>query len=49
MDTIFMNLEDSKTSKHHVLILILTDKIDLRRGLLNLSNHDTWKNMKIYI
>ena len=29
MDTIFMNLENSKTSKTHVLILNLTDKIDL--------------------
>ena len=27
-----MNLENSKTSKPHVLILNLTDKIDLRRG-----------------
>ena len=26
-----MNLENSKTSKPHVLILNLTDKIDLRR------------------
>ena len=32
MDTIFMNSENSKTSKPHVLILNLTDKIDLRRG-----------------
>ena len=30
MDTIFMNSESSKTSKLHVLILNLTDKIDLR-------------------
>ena len=27
-----MNSENSKTSKPHVLILNLTDKIDLRRG-----------------
>ena len=27
-----MNLENSKTSKLHVLIFNLTDKIDLRRG-----------------
>ena len=26
-----MNSENSKTSKHHVLIINLTDKIDLRR------------------
>ena len=32
MDTIFMNSENSKTSKPHVLILNLTDKIDLRKG-----------------
>ena len=30
MDTIFMNLENSKTSRPHVLILILTDKIDIQ-------------------
>ena len=27
-----MNSENSKTSKPHILILNLTDKIDLRRG-----------------
>ena len=32
MDTIFMNLENSKTSEPHVLILKLTDKLNLRRG-----------------
>ena len=32
MDTIFMNSENSKTSKSHVLILKVTNKIDLRRG-----------------
>ena len=31
MDTIFLNSENSKTSKPHVLILNLTDKIDLKR------------------
>ena len=30
MDTIFMNSENSKTSKTHVLTLKLTDKLDLR-------------------
>ena len=29
MGTIFMNLENSKTSKRHVLILKLTNKLDL--------------------
>ena len=31
-DTIFMNSENSKTSEPHVLIIKLTDKLDLRRG-----------------
>ena len=30
MDTIFMNSENSKTPKPHILKLKLTDKIDLR-------------------
>ena len=46
-----MKSENSKTSKPHVLIHNLTDKIDLRRGgkniaLLNLSIYYTWKNIK---
>ena len=32
MDTIFMNSENSRTSEYHVLVLKLTDKLDLRRG-----------------
>ena len=32
MDTIFMNTENIKTSEHNVLVLKLTDKLDLRRG-----------------
>ena len=32
MDTIFMNSENSKTSELFVLILKLTDTLDLRRG-----------------
>ena len=32
MDTIFMNSKNSKTSEPYVLILKLTDKLDLRRG-----------------
>ena len=48
MDTIFINSEDSKTSKPHVLILKLTDTLDLRRGgksitLSNLRIYYTWK------
>ena len=51
MDTIFMNSENSKTSEHHVLVLKLTDKLDLRRGqktvaLSNLRIYYTWKNVK---
>ena len=46
-----MDSENSKTSKPHVLILKLTDKLDLRRGekiiaLSNLSIYYTWKNIK---
>ena len=32
MDTIFINTENSRTSEYHVLILKLTDKLDLKRG-----------------
>ena len=32
MDAIFMNSENSRTSEYRVLILKLTDKLDLRRG-----------------
>ena len=51
MDTIFMKSENSKTSKPHVLILKLIDKLDLRRdekiiALSNLSIYYTWKKIK---
>ena len=51
MNTIFMNSENSRTSEKHVLVLKLTDKLDLRRGqksvtFLNLSIYYTWKNIK---
>ena len=51
MNTIFMNSENSKTSEYRVLVLKLTDKLDLRRGqktvaLSNLSIYYTWKNIK---
>ena len=51
MDAIFMNSENSKTSKPDVLKLKLTDKLDLRLdkkvvAISNLSIHYTWKNMK---
>ena len=46
-----MNSENSKTSKPHVLILKLTNKLDLRRdeksiALSNLSIYYTWKNIR---
>ena len=51
MDTIFMNSKNSRTSKPHVLMLKLTDKLDLRRGeksiaLSNFRVYYTWKNIK---
>ena len=51
MDTIFMDSENSGTSEYHVLVLQLTNKLDLRRGqktvaLSNLSIYHTWKNVK---
>ena len=51
MDTIFMNSENSTTSEHNVIVVKLTDKLDLRRGqktvaLSNLSIYYTWKNVK---
>ena len=40
MDTIFINSENSKTSKPHVLSLKRTNKLDLRLGekVIALSN-----------
>ena len=54
MDTIFMNSENSRTSKYHVLILKLTEKLDLIRGeksiaLSKLIIYYTWKNIKKFI
>ena len=51
MDTIFMDSENNRTSEYHVLVLKLTDKLDLRRGqktvaLSNLSIYYTWKNVE---
>ena len=37
MDTIFMNSENSRTFKPHVLILKFNDKLDLRRGKKNIA------------
>ena len=46
-----MNSENSKTSKSHVLVLKLTNELDLRIGekviaLSNFSIYYTWKNIK---
>ena len=51
MDAIFMNSESSRTSEYYILVLKLTDKLDLRRGqksvaLSNLSIYYAWKNIK---
>ena len=51
MDTLFMNSENSQTSKPHISILKPSDKLDLRRGeksiaLSNRSIYYTWKNTK---
>ena len=51
METIFMNTENSKTSKPHRFKLDLTDKLNLKNlnenmDLTNLSIYYTWKNIK---
>ena len=51
MDTIFMNSKKSRTCEYNVLVLKLTDKLNLRRGqksvaLSNLSIYYTWKKIK---
>ena len=51
MYTIFMNSENSKTSEPHVLMLKITNELDLLIGekVIGLSNpsiYYTWKNMK---
>ena len=51
MSTIFMNSENSKSSKLHVLKLKLTDKLDLRLdkkvvAISNLTIYYKWKNIK---
>ena len=51
MKTKLMNSENSKTPKAHVLILKLTNKLDLRIGkkliaLSNLRIYYTWESIK---
>ena len=51
MDTIFINSENSRTLKAHVLALKLVNELDFRFdekviALSNLSIYYTWKNIK---
>ena len=51
MNTIFINSENSRTLKPHILTLKLVNKVDLRFSekviaLSNLSIHYTWINIK---
>ena len=51
MYTLFMNSGNSKTSDPHRLLVILSDKVNLKRedkyvALSNLSIYYTWKNVK---
>ena len=47
-----MNSENSRTSEYHVLVLKLTDKLDLRRGKTSILLYQilvvcyAWKNIK---
>ena len=38
MDTIFINSENSRISEYHVLVLKLTDKLDLKRGQKSIAS-----------
>ena len=51
METIFMNLENSKTNEPQKFVLNLSQRIDLRSSnkhviLQNVSVYYTWKNIK---
>ena len=51
MDKYFLNSESSRPSEYHVLVLKLTDKLDLKRGqksiaLSNLCIYYIWKNIQ---
>ena len=49
MDKIFMNSENNRNFEYHVLVLKVTDKLDLRRGQksIALSNLSImWKNIR---
>ena len=44
MNTIIINSENSRTSEYYVLVLKLTDKLDLRRGQKSIA----LSNLSIY-
>ena len=44
MDRIFMNSQNSRTSKYHVSVLKLTDKLDLKSGQKSVA----LSNLSIY-
>ena len=44
MYTIFMNSENTRTSRKHILVVKLTDKLDLRRGQKSVA----LSNLSIY-
>ena len=44
MVTVFMNSENSRTSEYHVLVLKLTNKLDLRRAQKSVA----LSNLSIY-
>ena len=51
METIFMNIENSKTSEPHKVTLNLSQRLDLKSTnkhvpLQNLSIYCTWKNLR---
>ena len=51
METIFMNMENSKTNEPHKFVLNLSQRLDLKSqnkyvALENLSIYYTWKNMR---
>ena len=51
METIFMNMENSKTNEPHKFVLNLSKRLDLSSSnnyvaLQNLSIYYTWKNIR---
>ena len=44
MDTIFMNSENGRISEYHILVLKLTDKLDLKRSQKSIA----LSNLSVY-